>query len=154
MIPVILDANVVLRFIDSTAGQHAQAVAAFDFLRQQGYLLQIVPQTLYEFWVVATRAVAANGLGFSPAKTARAINDLLTTFPLRGDLPTMFAIWLALVEKYHCSGKSAHDARYVAALQAHGLSHLLTFNVSDFTRYTGLTIIDPTSLSAPSSWGR
>jgi len=39
-------------------------------------------------------------------------------------------------------GKAAHDARLVAAMNRHALSHLLTFNVSDFKRYPAIQILD------------
>lgn len=39
-------------------------------------------------------------------------------------------------------GKNAHDARLVAAMVRHGLTHILTFNAQDFSRYRGITIDD------------
>jgi len=62
---VVLDANVLLRFADSTAAQHPTASAALSALRAQGDSLRTIPQSLYEFWVVATRPIANNGLGLS-----------------------------------------------------------------------------------------
>jgi hypothetical protein len=41
------------------------------------------------------------------------------------------------------SGAQVHDARLVAAMHVHGLTHLLTLNVPDFTRYPGITIVHP-----------
>jgi hypothetical protein len=32
---------------------------------------------------------------------------------------------------------------------AHGITHLLTFNTSDFRRYTQLTLIDPATFAVP-----
>ena len=45
--------------------------------------------------------------------------------------------WLVVV------GKSAHDARLVAAMEPHGLTHLLTFNLADFRRYSNIQLLDP-----------
>jgi hypothetical protein len=39
---------------------------------------------------------------------------------------------------------NAHDARLVAAMIVHGVTHLLTFNGADFARYSGIRITDPT----------
>ena len=39
-------------------------------------------------------------------------------------------------------GKEAHDARIVAAMLAHRVSNLLTFNMGDFKRYTQITSVD------------
>jgi hypothetical protein len=40
-------------------------------------------------------------------------------------------------------GKQNHDARMMAAAIASGCTHLLTFNDSDFKRYTVLTSVTP-----------
>lgn len=45
--------------------------------------------------------------------------------------------------------KQVHDARLVALMQAHGITHILTLNGSDFTRYPGITPVDPASLAPP-----
>ena len=42
-------------------------------LRNRGDTLWVVPQALYEFWVVATRPTTVNGLGFT---VARAVAEL------------------------------------------------------------------------------
>ena len=35
------------------------------------------------------------------------------------------------------------DARLVAAMTVHGVRHVLTFNGEDFSRYPGITVLDP-----------
>ena len=40
-----------------------------------------------------------------------------------------------------------HDARLVALMQVHGITHILTLNRADFARYPGIVPIDPVSLS-------
>ena len=44
-------------------------------------------------------------------------------------------------------GKQAHDARLVAAMIAHRLTHLLTFNTDDFKRFSEITVVAPRSIS-------
>ena len=140
---VIIDANVLLRFSDPSAAQHPIALAALSSLRAQGHVLRTIPQTFYEFWVVATRPIANNGLGQSTVECEQMLSGIETLIPLLPDPPALFNEWRALVTAYACHGKVAHDARYVAALRAHGLTHLLTFNVADFTRFPGITVLDP-----------
>ncbi len=146
---VVLDANVLLRFADPTAAQHPSAVAALSALRAQGDTLRTLPQSLYEFWVVATRPLANNGLGLSASECDQTLTGIESLFPLLPDPPPLFTHWRALVVAHACHGKVAHDARYVAALRGHGLTHLLTFNAADFSRFPGLTVLDPTALVAP-----
>jgi predicted nucleic acid-binding protein len=146
---VVLDANVLLRFADTTAAQHPIAVAALSALRAQGESLRTVPQSLYEFWVVATRPIANNGLGLSVAECEQTLARIEAVFPLLSDPPALFAEWRILVVAHGCQGKVAHDARYVAAPRALGLTHLLTFNAADFARFPGITVLDPAAVGAP-----
>lgn len=43
-------------------------------------------------------------------------------------------------------GKRTHDARIIAAMLANGITHLLTFDPSDFTGISSITIIHPQDL--------
>jgi hypothetical protein len=58
--------------------------------------------------------------------------------------------WLRLVGSLNVVGKNAHDARLVAAMTAQGINHLLTFNTSDFARYSGIAVLDPAAVATPS----
>jgi hypothetical protein len=106
---------------------------------------------LVELWVVATRPTGENGLGMEPA----AVQDLFTRFSaifsLLPESPDTFARWQELVVRYGVCGKNAHDARLVAAMLVHGLSHVLTFNGKDFARFSEITVIAPDQLSTPSA---
>jgi predicted nucleic acid-binding protein len=125
------------------------AQAAVLSLHQGGQTLHTVAQNVYEFWVVATRPVAANGLGLSTAAALAEVTRLTALFPLFPDTPAVYPEWLRLVSTHQVSGKNAHDARLVAAMAVHGISHLLTFNIADFARFPGITVLDPASLAAP-----
>lgn len=139
----ILDANILIRLSDQKDGLRTIALSAVDNLRRQNFVLRCVPQCEYEFWVVATRPIPNNGLGYSVPECVRELATIAYQFPLLNDLPNLFAEWRTLVETYACTGKVAHDARYVAAMKTHGVTHILTFNVGDFARYHGITVIDP-----------
>jgi hypothetical protein len=36
-----------------------------------------------------------------------------------------------------------HDARLVAVMRVHSLTHILTFNTTDFIRYPAITVVHP-----------
>jgi len=55
-----------------------------------------------------------------------------------------------LVLTYQVRGAKVHDARLVAAMLAHGLTHILTFNNRDFARYAEVTAVHPQELRSPS----
>jgi predicted nucleic acid-binding protein len=48
-----------------------------------------------------------------------------------------------LVAAHKVVGKKTHDARLVAAMNVHGVSHILTFNTGDFKRFVGIQTIHP-----------
>jgi len=144
---IVLDANVLLRFTDTKASQHPSAVTALTALRARGERLRTLPQSHYEFWVVATRPVQDRGLGLSTTECDKALTDLEILFPLIPDPPSLVGIWRTLVVTHGCHGKVAHDARYVAALTGHGLGQFLTFNGRDFARFPAITVIDPLTLT-------
>ena len=64
-------------------------------------------------------------------------------FALLPDTPTIYAVWESLVIQYEVVGKPAHDARLVAAMQVHGLTSILTFDKSGFSRYAGIEVVHP-----------
>jgi hypothetical protein len=43
-------------------------------------------------------------------------------------------------------GVQVHDARLAAAMYVHSVSHILTLNVTDFERFSGLTAVHPGSI--------
>ena len=128
-------------------GHVAQPVAKNGLfaLRDRGETLSIFPQNLIEFWAVATRPVAYNGLGLSIAQAEQEILSLKTLFALLPDTAEIFFEWEKIVFEYRVSGKQAHDARLVAAMTVHNLTHLLTFNTTDFNRFSTITAVSPQS---------
>jgi predicted nucleic acid-binding protein len=140
----LIDTNVLGRLIQKTHPMHAEAMRAVRTLRQRDERLCIVPQNLIEFWAIATRPVSSNGLGLSLDAAGRELRRFKKLFSLNPDTPTTYARWEGLVMKYGVMGKSVHDARLVAAMLEHGLTHALTFNADDFTRFSGvITVVTP-----------
>ncbi len=150
---VLLDANILLRTVDLTAPLRPTAMAAVGTLNARGDTPIIVPQSLYEFWVVATRPKDKNGLGLSVPECQAEVATFKTYYPLVLDMPSLCAEWEALVTAHACHGKVAHDARYVGAMNTHGLTHVLTFNGTDFARYPGIVVLDPHAVAAAAAPG-
>jgi len=148
---ILIDTNVLLRAAQPSSPHHAAAKAALLALRKKGTELCLVPQVIYEYWVVATRPVDANGLGMSVSDAERSVKLLLEDFSLRLDERGIFGRWQSLVTSQDVKGKNAHDARLAAAMQRHGLTQVLSFNVADFSRFTGIEPISPNDLHAKRS---
>jgi predicted nucleic acid-binding protein len=144
---ILLDTNVLTRMTRSREPQAVTARAAVHMLLGRRELLVLVPQNLYEFWVVATRSPGAppagsNGLGMSPARAGLWLRFFQRRFTLLPDREELSTVWQGLVEAHGVTGSRAHDVRLVAAMQSYGITRLLTFNVQDF-RNLPVTVLDP-----------
>lgn len=126
---------------------HEIAVQAVKTLLSQGEMLCVIPQNLIEFWVVATRPVDVNGLGLSSTEALNELEQIQETFTVLPDVANIFPIWKSVVSTYHVMDKPAHDARLVAAMIAHNLKCLLTFNIDDFKPFSHITVISPHAVS-------
>jgi predicted nucleic acid-binding protein len=54
--------------------------------------------------------------------------------------------WRQIVVKHGVMGVQVHDARLAAAMYVHGVRHILTLNVADFSRFDGLMALHPGSV--------
>lgn len=147
MIPHLGDTNVLLRWQSTTSPLRPVAEEAIRQLRLRQDPLYITAQNLIEYWNVATRPLSANGLGRSLAQVTAEIRTLRQLFPFAPDHPDIIDEWQRIVVQYGVSGVQVHDARLVAVMRVHGLTHLLTFNTADFARYSDrITTVHPQSL--------
>lgn len=140
---ILVDTNLLLRIANGESDpQHDVAEESISRLRVQGHLPALVPQNLYEFWSVATRPSNVNGLGMSKAEAQFAMDEF-SAFLLLQDERAILSEWRKLVARYDITGKTTHDARLVAAMVRHGISHLLTFNEGHFARFDEITALTP-----------
>lgn len=137
----LLDTNLVLRLSDKGAASHQKACDSLDTLFNRGDLLHLTAQNLIEFWAVATSPITANGFGWTCADTDAWVSQLLTRFLFLDDSSSIFREWRSLVATLAVQGKKVHDARLVAVMTVHGISHLLTFNTSDFASFAGIHVM-------------
>jgi predicted nucleic acid-binding protein len=124
---------------------YEDAVGATSALLGRGEKIYIAPQNLIEFWNVCTRPADRNGLGFTTTEAETELKRLKSLFPLLSDVPAIYPEWERLVIAYAVKGVQVHDARLVAVMRVHGLTHVLTFNVADFARYQEITTVRPSS---------
>ncbi|MCC5608613.1 type II toxin-antitoxin system VapC family toxin [Nostoc sp. CHAB 5834] len=146
----LVDTNILLRLVQKNSPMHFDTQRAILMLKRQGELLYIIPQNLIEFWAVATRPINSNGLGLSTAQAVEETNKLKKIFILHLDTPAIFREWESLIVKYQVMGKKVHDARLVAAMITHQITHLLTFNIDDFKRFPEIVVVDPRSVTPQS----
>lgn len=143
----LVDTSILVRLANRTDPAYSVADRAVVELHRRGELLHLAPQNLIEFRGVATRPVAANGLGWMPAVAEAKAAEFEALFPILVETPDIFPAWKKLVEAGAVIGKQVHDARLVATCHVHGLTHLLTFNTNHFASLSGfppgVIVVDP-----------
>ncbi len=144
----MLDTNIILRFTDTDSAEYDLINNAISQILVEGGQCFITSQIITEFWVVATRPMTVNGLGWTVEKTEQAVQMLINQFDLLEEIPGIFPQWLSLVTSHKISGKRAHDLRIQAVMLTHNISHILTLNPQDFVVIEGLIIIHPNSLNS------
>jgi predicted nucleic acid-binding protein len=144
---VLIDTNILTRVAQKNHSHSNIAAQALERLWNQGHDVRVVPQVLYEYWSVATRPIERNGLGFSAEVASADIDRFKVLFSVLRDERGVLEPWQQIALHYNVIGKQAHDARLIAAMLKHGLTHLLTFNGSDFQRYRGITVLDPLAIA-------
>jgi predicted nucleic acid-binding protein len=139
----LLDTNVLIYLVSVGAPEHVAATSAVGRILASGAKAVIAAQSIYEFWSVATRPVTANGLGWTVERTRSTVETLLARFPILSEPPEVVGIWIGIVVERGVKGKRVHDAHLLATMKANGVSHLLTFNASDFPAMDDLAILPP-----------
>ncbi|HSM81652.1 MAG TPA: PIN domain-containing protein [Nodosilinea sp.] len=143
----MLDTNVVLRFSNPSDEQHELVTVAVAALLMQGNECYLTAQVVIELWVVATRPIEVNGLGWSTDQTRQVIEQLIDRFPLVEEGPQILSTWLTLVTEHCVKGKRTHDARIAAVMAVAGISHVLTLNPTDFAGIAEISAVHPQDIS-------
>lgn len=130
----LVDTNVLMRRTQPEHESHSIAVESVALLLESGEPVCFTAQNISEFWNVATRPQAQNGLGFSVALAAAEVAKIEQALILLPDSPAAYAEWKRLVLEHGVMGVKVHDARLVAAMNIYGVRRILTFNIDDFKR--------------------
>jgi hypothetical protein len=104
----LVDTNILSRLAEPGSAMHQPSVDAVKRLVSAGHKLHIVPQNLYEFWVVCTRPTNVNGLGKTAAEAATELANLKSLFILLDETPAICAVWEQLVTSTPVLGKNGH----------------------------------------------
>lgn len=144
----LVDTNVLLRVLHRTDPRHPIVRTAVRKLRTNDHQLQATSQNFTKFWNASTRPIKRNGFGLTPSEADRLLRIAERIFPLLPASPTIYPEWRRLVVDFSVSGVQVHDARLVAAMLIHNVTHILTFNTSDFVRYApkGIVAVGPNSV--------
>lgn len=139
----LVDSNVLLRLAKRDDPSYGLMRETARSLRNRGFSLVYTLQNMTEFWNTSTRPIERNGFGLSVDTTEINAQEIELSFAFLPDTERVYREWRRIVLQHRVSGVQVHDARLAAAMYAHGISHILTFNGSDFMRYPGITAIHP-----------
>jgi hypothetical protein len=78
-------------------------------------------QNISEFWNVATRPVANNGMGLSVVFTLGEVEKIERILTLLPESPAIYGEWKRLVVAHNVLGSKVQDTKLVAAMNVHGL---------------------------------
>ena len=143
-----VDTNVLLSATDSARTDHGAARAVFEKAIGAGVHLAISGQIIREYLVVATRPVAANGLGMQPIDAVRNADIFQHRTLLLEETEAVADRLRILVESYSLKGTRIHDANLCAVMQVHGISQLVTQNGSDFEPFAEVHALSPEAFEA------
>lgn len=144
----LVDTNILLRITRRSDPQHKIVDTALARLVGQRTMLYYTHQNIAELWNAMTRPVDRNGLGLSVVETEREVRAIEAGMSLLPDNEAVYREWRRIVVQHSVSGVQVHDARLAAAMYVHGVSHILTLNVADFSRFDGLAALHPDSVKA------
>lgn len=142
----LVDTNILLRIARRSDPQHTLIDAALAKLALEGTSLHYTHQNVAELWNAMTRPVTRNGFGLTPAEAESEVRLIEAGMTLLPDSEATYREWRRIVVREAVSGIQVYDARLAAAMLVHGIGHILTLNVTDFNRYSGITAMHPNSV--------
>jgi predicted nucleic acid-binding protein len=142
----LVDTNVLLRTVRFNDPQYLIIDSALTRLASAGATLYYTQQNIAEFWNVMTRPIARNGLGLTIDQAEREIKLIESEMKRLPESDAAYREWRRIVFENKVAGSQVHDARLVAAMHVHGLRHILTLNVGDFMRYSGIEVVHPAEI--------
>lgn len=140
----LVDTNVLLRLLQRNDPNYSTIRRAVRTLIARGDDLCCAPQNIVELWNVSTRpATARGGFGLANTETDRRVRLIERIFTILEETLAVYPQWRRLVVDNVVAGVQVHDARIVSVMNVHGITHILTLNGADFSRYTGITSVSP-----------
>ena len=141
---ILVDTGVLLRLVIRSDPAHPEARNAIRILKSRGDRLITLPQNAAEFWNVCTRPPSARrGYNLSIQDTAKKLRLVERLIEIRPASQAAFQEWKRLVVAHSVRGVQVHDARIVATMKVQGINNIVSFNASDFRRYSGITATFP-----------
>jgi predicted nucleic acid-binding protein len=88
----------------------------------------------------------SNGLGFTIEEAQAELVRIEGFFEIVSENADSYAAWKTLVISGRVRGVQVHDARLAAVMEAHKIPRIVTFNVGDFARFSGIEAVHPDNI--------
>ena len=137
-----VDTNVLVYANMAQAPLHAVALMRLQEVARTGAPLWVSRQVLREYLAVVTRPQRWS----APQPLTRAlarVRYFQRRFQVADETAVVTARLLTLLRTIPAGGAQIHDANIVATMQAYGIQRLLTENVADFARFSGVITLVP-----------
>lgn len=142
----LVDTNILLRIARRTDPQHKLIDGALAKLASDRCRLYFTHQNMAELWNVMTRPVTRNGFGLNASDADREVRVIEAGMSLLPHSEAVYRAWRTIVVGSGVSGVQVHDARLAAVMEVHSVSHILTLNTADFSRFNGITAVHPSAV--------
>ncbi|MBW4688855.1 MAG: PIN domain-containing protein [Komarekiella atlantica HA4396-MV6] len=139
---IFIDTNILVYANVSESPFHQAAIQAIANQYDAGSELWISRQVLREFLMTLSRSQVF----VNPRPVAVIIERtrfFQTQFRVADDIAQVTERLLSLMEEIPIGGKQVHDANIVATMLVYDIPQLLTHNISDFARFSGLITVLP-----------
>jgi predicted nucleic acid-binding protein len=147
---IFVDTNVLVYASNKLSPWYLISKQTLDIMKKEGIEIILSPQVLREYLAVTTRMASINQTDDIKGILAN-VETFQKEFKVVEENHFMLHKLIAILEKIPVAGKQIHDASIVAIMQHHNIQHLLTHNVDDFKRFSGLITIIP--LESNALWG-
>jgi predicted nucleic acid-binding protein len=146
IVSCLVDTNILLRIARRSDPQHKLIDTALAKLSLVGTILHYTHQNIAELWNVMTRPATRNGFGLTAAEAESEVRAIEAGMSFLAENEAVYREWRRIVVQHVVSGVQVHDARLVAVMRVHSISHILTLNVEDFQRYGRAMAMHPSSV--------
>ena len=143
----LIDSNILLRSTRQADPLYQTVETALARLALQKTILHYTHQNIAEIWNAMTRPISRNGFGLSTMEAEREVLSIESGMTLLPDNEAVYREWRKLIVQHRVSGVQVHDARLAAAMHVHGVTHILTLNGPDFSRFGDLAVVHPSTIS-------
>lgn len=142
----LVDTNILLRMTRRSDPEHEIVSRAVTRLASDRTSLCYTHRNIAELWNAMTRPLARNGLGLGVADAGKEVQAIESGMTFLPDGESVYREWRRIVLEKQIVGVQVHDARLAAVMYVFGISHILTLNVDDFGRFSGLITLHPNAI--------